>query len=317
MKIKPVFVYKGRALAQYNFGENHPFGPQRHDAFHNKLEKMSFAKNIQTQPPGSADVDQLALFHTSQYIDKVSRASKDGQGYLDQGDTPAILGIFEAASAVVGTTLSAVDSIMNNETNRAFVPIGGLHHAMRDRAGGFCVFNDCGVAVEHLRKNYGIKRIAYVDIDAHHGDGVFYSYQDDPDLIFADIHQDGQTIYPGTGHTHEIGTGEAIGTKVNIPLSIGANDEDFKVAWQDVENHLNQYQPEFIILQCGADSLSNDPITQMELSESSHAMAASSLCRIANSHCDGKLIALGGGGYNLENIAKAWTAVVQSLVDEL
>ena len=206
---------------------------------------------------------------------------------------------------------------MNNETNRAFVPIGGLHHAMRDRAGGFCVFNDCGVAVEHLRKNYGIKRIAYVDIDAHHGDGVFYSYQDDPDLIFADIHQDGQTIYPGTGHIYETGTGEAIGTKVNIPLPIGANDEDFKVAWRDVENHLNLYQPEFIILQCGADSLSNDPITQMELSESSHAMAASSLCRIANAHCDGKLIALGGGGYNLENIAKAWTAVVQSLVDEL
>ena len=104
---------------------------------------------------------------------------------------------------------------------------------------------------------------------------------------------------------------------MNIPLPIGANDEDFKVAWRDVENHLNLYQPEFIILQCGADSLSNDPITQMELSESSHAMAASSLCRIANAHCDGKLIALGGGGYNLENIAKAWTAVVQSLVDGL
>ena len=139
MKTKPVFVYKGEALAKYNFGLNHPFGPERHDAFHEQLAALMMGESIKYQSPKSADVDQLALFHTSEYIDMVSVASTpgDGQGFLDHGDTPAVVGIFEAACHVVGTTLSAVDSIMNCETKRAFVPIGGLHHAMRDRASGF------------------------------------------------------------------------------------------------------------------------------------------------------------------------------------
>jgi len=315
VKTKPVFVYKGEALAKYNFGSNHPFGPERHDAFHEQLASLGMGESIKYQSPKSADVDQLALFHTSEYIDKVSVASKDGQGFLDQGDTPAVKGIFEAACHVVGTTLSAVDSIMNCETKRAFVPIGGLHHAMRDRASGFCVFNDCGIAVEHLRKNYNIQRVAYIDIDAHHGDGMYYPFQDDPNLIFADVHQDGRTIYPGTGDRSEIGTGQAKGTKLNIPLPVGANDGHFQHAWTEIQNHLEIYQPEFIILQCGADSLAGDPITQLELSEKSHNMAAKSLSLIAEKCCQGKLVALGGGGYNLDNIAKAWTAVVEGLID--
>ena len=108
---------------------------------------------------------------------------------------------------------------------------------MRDRASGFCVFNDCGIAVEHLRKNYNIQRVAYIDIDAHHGDGMYYPFQDDPNLIFADVHQDGRTIYPGTGDRSEIGTGQAKGTKLNIPLPVGANDGHFQHAWTEIQNH--------------------------------------------------------------------------------
>ena len=127
----------------------------------------------------------------------------------DDGDTPARPGIFDAASVAVGTTMAAVDAIMQGEAKRAFVPIAGLHHAGRDCAAGFCVFNDCGVAAEYLRAKYGVTRIAYVDIDAHHGDGVFYGFEDDPDLIFADIHEDGRYLYPGTGAVTETGRGPA------------------------------------------------------------------------------------------------------------
>jgi acetoin utilization protein AcuC len=265
--------------------------------------------------PRRASVDELLLFHTPEYIDKVSRMSKEGRGYLDEGDTPALPGIFDAASDVVGTTLAAVDAVMHGEAKRAFVPIAGLHHAARDRAAGFCVFNDCGVAAEYLRQRHGLSRVAYVDIDAHHGDGVFYGFADDPDLIFADIHEDGRYLYPGTGAEQETGTGRARGTKLNVPLAPGADDAEFRMAWRRVEAYLDAAGPDFIIFQCGADSLEGDPITHLCFSEQAHADAAATLCRLADKHCGGRLIGTGGGGYNRRNIARAWTRVVQAFVE--
>ena len=269
----PVLVYKGEEIAAYGFGDPHPFGTDRHD-----------------------------VFHTADYIDKVSRMSKEGRGYLDDGDTPALAGIFDAASDVVGTTLAAVDAVMHGEAKRAFVPIAGLHHA-------------AGVAAEYLRHRHGLSRIAYVDIDAHHGDGVFYGFVDDPDLIFADIHEDGRYLYPGTGAAEETGTGRARGTKLNVPLAPGADDAEFRMAWRQVEAYLDAAEPEFIIFQCGADSLEGDPITHLCFTEQAHADAAATLCRLADKHCDGRLVGTGGGGYNRQNIARAWTRVVQAFVE--
>ncbi len=189
-----------------------------------------------------------------------------------------------------------------------------MHHARRHVAAGFCVFNDCGIAIEYLRQQYGIKRVAYIDIDAHHGDGVFYSFEDDPDLLFADIHQDGRTLYPGTGAEDETGKGEAIGTKLNIPVPPFADDSVFQSVWPQVETYLQKYEPEFILLQCGADSIEGDPITNMAFSPASHAYATQRLCALADQYCDGKMLAMGGGGYNHDNIARAWTAVVDAMV---
>jgi acetoin utilization protein AcuC len=213
----------------------------------------------------------------------------------------------------VGTTLAAVDAIMSGAALRAFVPIAGLHHAARDKAAGFCVFNDCGVAIEYLRRQHGLTRIAYIDIDAHHGDGVYYGFVDDPNLLFADIHQDGRYIYPGTGAADETGLGMAIGTKLNIPLMPGAGDAEFDTAWSDVMRFVDSAAPEFIIMQCGADSLAGDPITDLNFTEESHAKAAAGLCAIADRHCSGRIVATGGGGYNRQNLSRAWTRVVQAL----
>ena len=312
---KPVLVYRGAALASYGFGDPHPFGLDRHGVFHDELAQADLGDSIEYRSPRSASVDDLLLFHTADYIDLVSRMSAEGKGFLDDGDTPAMPGIFDAASTVVGTTLAAVDAIMQGEAKRAFVPIAGLHHAGRDCAAGFCVFNDCGVAAEYLRAKYGVTRIAYVDIDAHHGDGVFYGFEDDPDLIFADIHEDGRYLYPGTGAETETGSGRARGTKLNIPMPPGAGDEEFARAWARVEAYLEHAQPEFIILQGGADSLEGDPITHLRYTEQSHADAAAALCRLAGKHCGGRIIGTGGGGYNRANLARAWTRVVQSFVE--
>ena len=307
-------IYLGQALADYGFKDGHPLGPQRHDAFKAELLRQGLDRKLEVQTPVAASSDRIALFHTDDYIDRVRDYSKTGYGYLDCGDTPSFVGMFEAASHVAGSVTDAIDRIMKGEFKRAFSPIAGLHHARRHVAAGFCVFNDCGIAIEYLRQQYGVRRVAYIDIDAHHGDGVFYSFEDDPDLIFADIHQDGRTLYPGTGFGNETGTGAAEGTKLNIPLPPFSDDAAFAEVWPRVEAYLRQREPEFILLQCGADSIKGDPITNMEFSPAAHAAAAASLRRIADDYCGGRMLAMGGGGYNHDNIARGWTAVIEAMV---
>ncbi len=307
-------IYLGQSLADYGFKDGHPFGPQRHDAFQAELLNQGLDQQLVIQQPVMAAADRIKLFHTDDYIEKVFDYSKLGTGYLDGGDTPSFVGMYEAAGHVAGSVTDAVDRIMKCEFRRAFSPIAGLHHARRHVAAGFCVFNDCGIAIEYLRAQYGIKRVAYIDIDAHHGDGVFYSFEDDADLLFADIHQDGRTLYPGTGFAEETGKGNAEGTKLNIPVPPHANDAVFESVWPQVEAYLENGQPEFILLQCGADSIEGDPITNMAFSPASHAHAARSLRDIAERHCEGRMLAMGGGGYNHDNIARGWTAVVAEMV---
>ena len=309
----PVYVFRGGSQARYGFGDGHPFGPDRHDAFHEELARSELGDAIRYVEPRRATVDELALFHTPDYIDFVSQKSVDGSGFLDGGDTPAFPGVFDIASDVVGATLAGVDAVMAGEAARAFIPIAGLHHAGRGHAAGFCVFNDCGVAAEYLRDKFGLRRVAYVDIDAHHGDGVFYGFEDDPELIFADIHEDGRFLYPGTGAEAETGRGPARGTKLNIAMPPGAGDDEFDAAWTRVMAYLDHSAPEFIIMQCGADSLAGDPITHLNYTENAHARAATELCEFATMRCEGRLVATGGGGYNRHNLARAWTRVVEEL----
>lgn len=309
-----VLVIKDPRTAAYGFGAEHPFGPDRHDAFHAELERSGVAAQVRFGAGPVATTDELARFHAPAYLDFVADRCGEGVGFLDGGDTPAMPGIDTAARAVVGATLFAAEEIMAGKARRAFVPIAGLHHAGREHAAGFCVFNDCGVVIEALRARHGLRRIAYVDIDAHHGDGVFYAFESDPDLGFADIHEDGRFLYPGTGHADETGRGAAAGTKLNLPLAPGAGDAEFAEAWRKVEDYLGRFRPEFIVMQCGADSVGGDPITHLNLSPEAHGRAAAALRQVAQQCCDGRLLATGGGGYNRRNLALAWTAVVRALL---
>ena len=310
----PVLLVTGEGLSRYGFGDSHPFGADRQGAFLRELRRSPAYGELRLIEPRIAEREELETFHRREYVELVMQKSAEGRGYLDIGDTPAAKGIFEAASFVVGGTLLAVEEIMGGRARRGFIPIGGLHHASRAHAAGFCVFNDCGVAIELLRRRHSVRRVAYVDIDAHHGDGVFYGFESDPDALFADIHEDGRYLYPGTGAAHETGVGEAEGTKLNLPLPPGATDDDFRQAWEEVEAYLRRTKPDFILLQCGADSLEGDPITHLAFSEEAHAHAAASVCRIAEELGHGRVLAMGGGGYNRQNLARAWTRVVEALV---
>ena len=309
-----VRIYFGDDLGRYGFGDGHPFGPDRIHAFWEETIKQGLDKKVQIANPVICAEQDITRFHTQQYMEKVKSQSSSGMGYLDYGDTPAFQGMFEATSYVIGSDLDGLEQAINGEYPRVFVPIAGLHHARRDTAAGFCVFNDAGILIETLRQQFGVKRIAYVDIDAHHGDGVFYAFESDPDLVFADIHEDGRFLYPGTGFAEETGTGAAQGTKLNIPLPPGADDTVFRAAWPRVEEFVRQGRPEFILLQAGADSIAGDPITHMAFSPKAHGHAAKSLCRIADEFCNGRIIAMGGGGYNRANIALGWNEVVKAML---
>lgn len=312
-----VCVYVGEALGRYGFGDEHPFGPERMGVFWDRMISQGLDGVVEIRDPVKAERHLIERFHSIAYVERVIRQSAAGTGFLDYGDTPAFPGIYEAAAHVVGSAVDAARRLIQGECRRAFIPIAGLHHARRDLAGGFCVFNDAGVVIETLREEFGLRRVAYVDIDAHHGDGVFYGFEDDPDLLFADLHEDGRYLYPGTGAVDETGTGTAKGTKLNIPLPPGADDDQFLAAWERVERYLRERRPEFIVLQCGADSVAGDPITHLRFTPTAHAHAARRLAAIADEFAGGRLLAMGGGGYNHQNIALAWTGVVRAMVESL
>jgi len=306
-------LISGPGIAAYGFPDGHPFGPDRHAAFLTELERRAVFSQLEVIEPEAAEPELIEQFHTERYVNFVREMSELGHGFLDQGDTPAYAGVFEAACAVVGGTLGALEKILSGEAKRAFNPIGGLHHARRDAAAGFCVFNDCGIAIEHARNRFGLKRIAYIDIDAHHGDGVFYGFEDDPLTIIVDTHEDGRFLYPGTGRRDETGLGAAAGTKLNIPLPPRAGDTEFLEAWEAVEAFLEPFEPELYLLQCGADSVAGDPITHLEFSIEAHGHAATRLRALADKTAAGRLLAMGGGGYNRDNLALCWSRVVEAL----
>jgi acetoin utilization protein AcuC len=309
-----VCLYSGEALGRYGFPDGHPLGEDRQEAFLREARARGLDREVSVLTATPASRAEIERFHTRDHVDRVQHAEARGTEFLDDGDTPVFPGVYEAAAAVVGAALDGLSRVMTGETRRTFQPIGGLHHARRDGAAGFCVFNDLGVVVETLRAQYGVRRVAYVDIDVHHGDGLFYAYERDPELIIADIHEDGRFLYPGTGHAHETGTGKATGTKINIPLAPGAGDHAFSEAWARVVAHLREFQPQFFLFQCGADGLEGDPLAHLHYSPQVHAQAARSLCHLADEYAAGRLMVFGGGGYNRSNLARAWCSVLRELV---
>ena len=307
-----VGVAMGDELLTYSFPAPHPFNSKRVVRFWEELERLELGEIAVNAE--KADDRVIELFHDKEHVEFVRKASTLGYGALDDGDTPAFKGVIDAAAFAVGSTLACVEQILEGRLDHAFNPVGGLHHARRDRSAGFCVFNDVGVAIELLKRR-GLRRLLYVDIDVHHGDGVFYAYEDDPEVFIFDIHESGRYLYPGTGSASETGKGRALGTKVNIQLLPGDGDERVKEILPRLEEFANNAAPEFIILQCGADGLAGDPLGGLAYSEFVHIEVARILHRVSHKFSKGRIIALGGGGYDPDNCARAWTSVVKAFLE--
>jgi acetoin utilization protein AcuC len=301
------FIYSDDYL-KYQFGPAHPFKSIRCKKAMDILKDMGvFNDDTNIIRPSPASYEDLLLVHTREYVDYVRRKSEAGHGLLDLGDTPATKGLFEGSSSVVGGSILGAKRVIDGEDTHAFNVGGGLHHARADAASGFCVFNDIAVAARWLQKYRGIRRIAIVDIDGHHGDGTQAIFYEEP-LLKISSHRIG--IFPGTGYVDEAGEAAGKGYSVNIPLPGGTGDEAYLYAFKTVvPPMLEWYKPEIIFLQCGIDGHVGDPLVGLSLTTKTYEAVVASLHEVAHRLCNGRLVLFGGGGYDVETTARCWALV--------
>lgn len=304
------------AFSTYNFGTGHPFSPLRQIAADALIRSADLIApheiRCDIEP---APREALEWVHTSRYIDIVERASRTGElpgpmAGLGTADNPVFAGMHEAAAIRVGATLAAMRAVGEGEALHAVNLGGGLHHAMPDRASGFCIYNDIAVAIAYARREWNW-RIAYIDIDAHHGDGVQWCFYDDPNVLTVSIHQSGETLFPGTGNITELGEGAGYGTSLNIPLVPGTRDESWWECFRRiVPDAVRRFRPDCIVSQHGADAHRLDPLTHLELSTRPLNRAARLIHQLAHECCDGRWVAVGGGGYAvLHVVPRVWATL--------
>jgi len=309
------YVYSDEFL-KYDFGPGHPLTPIRLKLTHelSRMKGLFDDREINVVPPRFATEEEVRLFHTEEYVSFVKRMSKIGHGLLDLGDTPAFKGVYEVSAMTVGASLDAVDAVMSQRADHGMNISGGLHHAHEDRASGFCVFNDPAISIAYLKKKYHLDRVMYFDMDAHHGDGVMYGFYSDAGLLDVDFHEDGRYLFPGTGFTSETGEKEGEGFKINIPLTPGTGDDPYLAGFREIVPTLvRAYKPEFILVQCGADSHAGDLLAHLQLTTRTFEDIITTLHKLAHEVAAGRIVAFGGGGYNVANVARCWTLVAATL----
>jgi acetoin utilization protein AcuC len=306
------------AFQQYDFGPTHPLKPTRLKLTFELMRAVNLlsSPNVKVSEPRLASRDELTLFHDEEYVDLIEDISRSGEGFLDLGDTPAFKGCFEASALAVGASLAAIDLVMSGRVTHAMNISGGLHHAHPSRASGFCIFNDPAVSIAYLKKKYAVEKVLYLDVDAHHGDGVMYGFYSDPGVLDIDFHEDGHHLFPGTGFTEEIGEGKASGLKINIPLSPFTGDNSYMALFREiVPAAVRKYRPQILLLQCGADAHANDLLAHLQLTTKTYSNVAKIVHELAHEVADGRLVVFGGGGYNIANVVRTWTFVASVLVD--
>ncbi|OZM56069.1 acetoin utilization protein AcuC [Lottiidibacillus patelloidae] len=310
-----LFMYTEK-FANYKFNDDHPFNQKRVHLTYDLLTKIDALHTEDIITPSAASDDDIALFHNEAYITAVKEASignvvpsieKYGIG---TEDTPIFPNMHEAASQVVGATMQAVDLVMERKTKAAVNLAGGLHHSMKEKASGFCIYNDCAIAIEHIRKKYGA-RVLYVDTDAHHGDGVQMGFYAADDVCTFSIHETGKYLFPGTGNVTERGFGKGFNFSFNLPLDAFTEDGSFLHAYEIALREIAAYfKPDVIITQNGADAHCYDPLTHLMTTMRTYKYIPKIAQEIAEEYCEGRWIALGGGGYDIWRVVpRAWSNI--------
>ena len=307
------FIYS-HEQSQHLLSPTHPMRPIRLMHMHELMRSVGLldSESVTTESPRLATDDEIAIFHDTDYIDVVKAIDAGAivpamhQFGFGPGDNPPRLGMFRHAALAAGGAMLAAERVLNGHFKNAFVPAGGMHHhAMSDRASGFGIFNDAVIAIKHLIDQG--HRVFYVDIDVHHGDGVQSGLYDTDRAMTVSIHESGQWLFPGTGNPGETGTGDGDGYSVNIPLAPYTDDELWHQAFDAVIPDLARaFEPDLIFTQLGIDTHRNDPLAHLSLTTQGHNLAVRKFAALVN-ELDCPWIAIGGGGYDMTAVARAWT----------
>ncbi|MGD7706850.1 acetoin utilization protein AcuC [Microlunatus sp. Y2014] len=293
---------------RYDFGDGHPMAPGRvHNTIRlaTALGVLDLFDHVPAEPLDEALLRQV---HTSDYIAAVRSGEPHPELGLGTVDNPIVPGLDEIARNVAAGTVEAARQVWRGPYRRAVNIAGGLHHAMPGATSGFCVYNDIGCAIEWLLA-HGCERVVYLDVDAHHGDGVQAIFADEPRVVTISLHQTGAELFPGTGYAHETGGGDAVGTAVNVALAGGTDDAGWLRAFDAVVPEvLAEFAPQVIVSQHGCDSHRLDPLTDLQLSVEGQQASYQMIADWADEYADGRWVAVGGGGYAVTSVVpRAWT----------
>lgn len=305
------------SLTAYDFGPGHPMAPARLALTADLSEQLGlFGRgSVRVEEPFVASDAELATVHAPEFIAAVRSVSDDPKPMPEWGlgttDDPAFAGMHEASARLVGGSLRAVEAIIDGSAQRGVNFSGGMHHASRDRASGFCIYNDTAAAVQRLLDS-GVRKVAYLDIDAHHGDGTESIFYNDPRVLTVSLHETGLSLFPGTGFANETGGPEALGSAVNIALPAHTGDGGWLRAFHAVVPQITRaFGPEVIVSQHGCDSHLDDPLTNLGTSVDAQREAALSIGLLADELCEGRWLATGGGGYNVTGVVpRVWSHLI-------
>jgi acetoin utilization protein AcuC len=309
---RPSFFYSEKLLG-YNMGPHHPMQPRRLKMTRDLLQSYGLFENtLDLVEPEMAEWEEVAEVHSRDFLEMLNSLDRGEpvrgmQRYgFGGGDNPIFKGIYAASLLYTGASVQAAQTVLDGNSV-AFNIAGGLHHAHYDRAAGFCVLNDCAAALRRLRRKYA--RVAYVDIDVHHGDGAQELFYTDPTVLTISLHESGRTLFPGTGFTYETGEGEGVGYSVNLPFAPYTTDEIWLEAWRtSALPILRRFDPEAIVLQMGTDAHELDPLAHVSLTAQGWLEAVKDVRNLGK-----PIVAIGGGGYNMTTVPRMWTLAVATL----
>lgn len=310
-----IYLFYSEKFQAYNFGPEHPFNPARLMLAYKLIEEEGLM-DWQTcrVEPRPADVADLERVHTPEYIASVEAEEPDMACGLGSGDTPVFPGIYAASRLLAGGSIDAARRMIAEDCS-AFNIGGGLHHAMPSRASGFCVFDDPALAISILKERF--HRVLYIDIDGHHGDGVQQIFYEDPDVLTISMHESGLYLFPGTGFIDELGAGPGLGYSVNIPMPMYAGDEEYRQAFEEIVPRLFEwFKPQAVVAQLGVDTHYSDPLTTLNMTLAGYTHLVQRIIELTGQYAAGRLLALGGGGYNMEVVPVAFASVLHLMRGE-
>jgi acetoin utilization deacetylase AcuC-like enzyme/formylglycine-generating enzyme required for sulfatase activity len=309
------FVY-GDIYLQHKTGASHPERPERLTAIVERLKEKGLLAQLVAIKPAPAPTEWLTTVHTPEYVERIRKScEEDAARFADSVDTPVGMNSYKVALEAVGGVLAAVDAVVEGKIRNAFCAIRPPgHHATKNRAMGFCIFNNVAIAARYIQKKHKLAKVLIVDWDVHHGNGTQAAFDDDPSVFYFSVHL--HPFYPGTGTATDKGVGKAADTKLNVPLPAGSGDAEYRKAFEEqLVPAATAFKPDFVLISCGFDAHEGDPLGRMKLTSKGYAELTRIVKGIAEKCCKGRLVSMLEGGYNLDNLASAAEAHVRALME--